>query len=156
MSKVNDVAPASPAGPTMLPAATAAESIALERYLIDTVGFPSEILMDAAGRAVAVQLVKRWPTARRIVVVCGPGNNGGDGFACARMLTALGLAPTVIATFALSRYTGIAAKFATLAHQLNPHLIVDDGAHAPGEVSRQLLAQADVIVDGLFGTGCRP
>jgi ADP-dependent NAD(P)H-hydrate dehydratase / NAD(P)H-hydrate epimerase len=153
---VTNLVSASSAGPIMLPAATAAESLAIERYLIDTVGFPSEILMEAAGRAVAAQIVARWPAARRIVIVCGPGNNGGDGFVCSRALTALGLAPTVIATSALARYTGVAAKFAALAHHLNPRLIVDDGAHAPSEVSRQLLAEADVVVDGLFGTGCRP
>ncbi len=142
--------------PGMLPAATAAESVAIERYLLETVGFPSEILMEAAGRAVAAQIVARWPTARRIVIVCGPGNNGGDGFVCSRVLAALGLAPVVIATCALAKYTGVAGKFAALAHHLNPSMIVDDGADAPSDVSRQLLAEADVVVDGLFGTGCRP
>ena len=53
----------------MLPVATAAESAAIDRYLIDTVGFPSEILMEAAGTAVAKEVRARWPHARRIVVV---------------------------------------------------------------------------------------
>nr|MBP9087384.1 NAD(P)H-hydrate dehydratase [Kofleriaceae bacterium] len=116
----------------------------------------SEILMEAAGRAVAAQIVARWPAARRIVIVCGPGNNGGDGFVCRRVLTTLGLASTVIATAKLARYTGVAGTFAALAHHLNPQLMVDDDVHGPCEVSRQLLAEADLVVDGLFGTGCRP
>lgn len=139
----------------MLPVATAAESAAIDRYLIDTVGFPSEILMEAAGTAVAKEVCARWPQARRIVVVCGPGNNGGDGFVCGRVLASMGAPVTVIASAPLARYRGVAGKFAKLAQFLDARLIVDDSAHAPSEVSRQLLAEADVVVDALFGTGAR-
>src|ERR671932_613022 len=58
-------------------------------------GTPSFSLMEMAGAAVARELLARHGRARRVAVLCGPGNNGGDGFVAARRLADAGLEPRI-------------------------------------------------------------
>ena len=58
---------------------------------------PGYTLMKRAGEAALRYLRSRWPTAHRIVIVCGGGNNGGDGYVLARFAQAAGLTVTVLA-----------------------------------------------------------
>src|SRR6056297_1530851 len=60
-------------------------------------GAPPSLLMEAAGRSVATDLRRAWPYAQRPLVLCGSGNNGGDGYVAARHLAQGGLRPTVLA-----------------------------------------------------------
>src|SRR5512134_4067019 len=59
-----------------------------DRRTIEEVGLPGSVLMENAGAAVAGVVFERFPGARRVVVLCGRGNNGGDGFVVARRLGA--------------------------------------------------------------------
>src|SRR6185295_10525978 len=71
---------------------TAAEMRALDRATIDEIGIPAVTLMETAGRAIADAAVRMLGAGRgHIAVVCGPGNNGGDGFVAARVLRDRGL-----------------------------------------------------------------
>src|SRR5690606_24476823 len=86
----------------------------------------------------------RWPRARRIAVVCGGGNNGGDGYVLATLARAAGLAVDLIQIGA--------------APTRSPAAQVVERWHAAGGVSRAgealaALAEADVVVDALFGIG---
>lgn len=103
-------------------------------------GYPSILLMEAAGRAVAAAVRERYPEAGRVVVVSGKGNNGGDGFVAARWLHFWGYE---VAVFAPEGHKGDAALArAALA------------AHLPiGPLEELDLSGAGVIVDALFGTG---
>ena len=72
----------------MIPVLTADEMRRADRHAIDEVGLPGPVLMENAGAAVARLVDERFPGARRVIVVCGRGNNGGDGFVVARRLGA--------------------------------------------------------------------
>jgi NAD(P)H-hydrate epimerase len=97
-------------------------------------------MMEAAGSAVAVAIGARWPM-RPVTVLCGPGNNGGDGFVAARHLAAAGWPVTLTLLGSSERLTGEAAHAATLW----------TGTTAP--VSVDSLDGAAIIVDALFGSG---
>ncbi|MEM6455983.1 MAG: NAD(P)H-hydrate epimerase, partial [Acidobacteriota bacterium] len=73
---------------------TPAAMAAVDRRAIETFGIPGMVLMENAARGLHDALTKRFPDARRVAILCGPGNNGGDGLALARLLAAAPDAPT--------------------------------------------------------------
>ncbi len=75
---------------------TAAEMRTIDRATSERFGVPSLTLMENAGSAVADYVLAHYPTAQRIVVFCGKGNNGGDGFVAARQLHQAGKTVQVI------------------------------------------------------------
>src|ERR1043166_1930092 len=103
-------------------------------------GVPSLTLMENAGRAVADEVVKRFVRGKA-VVLCGPGNNGGDGFVAARLLAAFGWDVSVALLGARETLKGDAAEMANRW----------DGAVVP--LTPDVLKDATVVVDALFGAG---
>ena len=79
---------------------------ALDAHAIEVLGIPGYTLMKRAGEAALRYLRTRWPTAHRIVIVCGGGNNGGDGYVLARFAQAAGLTVTVLAAIAPEQLRG--------------------------------------------------
>src|SRR5712671_5749242 len=75
---------------------TAAEMRDIDRATTELIGVPSLELMENAGSAVAEFVLERFPHAERIQVVCGRGNNGGDGFVAARKLQEAGKQVSVL------------------------------------------------------------
>lgn len=118
-----------------------------------TSGIPAEALMEVAGKSVAEAAREMLQPGGRVAVVCGAGNNGGDGFVAARYLLNQGMAVSVILTRApegLSGYAGqVLAPLADLG--ANVQLLTND-AGSVAEV-RRLLHHSDVIIDALLGTG---
>ncbi|MFB9068553.1 NAD(P)H-hydrate dehydratase [Pseudofulvimonas gallinarii] len=121
---------------------TAAEVRALERRLADE-GLPPSVLMQRAGAAIAAQVHSQWPQARRVLVLAGGGNNGGDGYVSARLLRERGIEVTVIATAEAKAPEAAEAAAAWRA--------------AGGQVrrwrSQAPLPEADLVVDALLGIG---
>ncbi len=110
-------------------------------------GAPPSRLMEAAGRSVATDLRSAWPLARRPLVLCGSGNNGGDGYVAARHLARAGLRPTVLA-LRPDGSKGDAAEGARRAWlEMADIGVLDEDALASA------LRDADVVIDALFGTG---
>jgi NAD(P)H-hydrate epimerase len=97
-------------------------------------------MMEAAGSAVAVAIGARW-SMRPVTVLCGPGNNGGDGFVAARHLAAAGWPVTLSLLGSLEKLTGEAAHAAHLWK----------GAIAPFSVDS--LHGHAIVIDALFGSG---
>src|SRR5262245_12844071 len=76
----------------MRPVVTADEMRALDRATIEEIGLPGMVLMETAGRAVADATGQALGASRGpVAVVCGPGNNGGDGYVVARVLRERGV-----------------------------------------------------------------
>lgn len=127
----------------------AAAARAVDRYVIDEIGLPGVVLMEHAAEAVVDVLMERWPAVHRVAVVCGPGNNGGDGWAVARLLVARRIDCEVVA---LGGGSGDAAVQARVTKALGVVVHQVGGPTVP-EVVERLLADADVVVDALFGVG---
>ena len=125
---------------------SSAQVRALDRYAIQQLHIPGYTLMKRAGEAALRYLRMRWPTCHRIVVVCGGGNNGGDGYVLARFAQAAGLKVTVLAAVPPDSLSGD-------ARQAHADFIASAGEAHPFTAER--LGEGEVIVDALFGTGLR-
>lgn len=126
------------------PLVGAASMRALDRHSIDVLGVPGDLLMESAGRAVVeVVLAERAGAAGPVLVVCGAGNNGGDGFVVARHLHLLGVPVRVLLIGERRKLRGDAAANATRLDKL--------GVAIANRTPRS--ADAAVLVDALFGTG---
>ncbi len=134
--------PALPAGPEQR-LYRAAQLRELDRLAIEQAGIPGRVLMERAGTAAFEVLRARFPGARRIGVVCGSGNNGGDGFVVARLASAAGLQVAVALVGDRARMSGDAAAV-TQAYQ-------DAGGKL--HALETALAAPEVVIDGLLGTG---
>jgi len=123
---------------------SANQAYELDRAAISADGLADGELMSRAGAAAFRLLRFRWPRAKRITIVCGPGNNGGDGYVLACELIAIGLHPLLVqldepgtkavdARRALARYREMGGAIAAFG---------DD-----------VIGDADVIVDAILGIG---
>lgn len=137
----------------MIPVVTAAEMRALDRATIDEIGLSGVTLMETAGRAVAEAALRMLGVGRgHVVIVCGSGNNGGDGFVAARVLRDRDIDAVVYLAVAREAVRGDART----------HLEILERA---GGAVRQLAAPAELaarephvqgaalVIDALFGTG---
>jgi ADP-dependent NAD(P)H-hydrate dehydratase / NAD(P)H-hydrate epimerase len=116
---------------------------AMDRHAIDELGVPGFTLMQRAAQAAFDVLKARWPQARRLVLLCGPGNNGGDAFLLGALALAQGLQATAVALADTAQGDAGQARQA----------FVDAGGDVLAAKGLPALPEADVLVDGLFGTG---
>jgi NAD(P)H-hydrate epimerase len=131
----------------MYRALTAEQAKAIELRAVSEAGASLAALMERAGAAVAHQ-VAEISDAGSILILAGPGNNGGDGWVAARLLAQAGREVRVIATRPPKELSGEAAAAASAA--------ADSGvAFTLADKSEAALGEADVIVDALLGIGAR-
>jgi NAD(P)H-hydrate epimerase len=119
---------------------------------IDELGVPSLVLMENAALGVVEALLARWPSARRVAVLCGPGNNGGDGLAVARHLLVRGLEPRVWLVHGGRELSGDAAVQRAICRAL-PLEVREVAGEEELSAALGSLAGAELVVDALFGTG---
>lgn len=122
----------------------AADTRAADRRAASEHGLAGGVLMERAGGAAFALLRERFPRDRRVAVVCGPGNNGGDGYVLARLAKEAGLATTVLSPANTAGLKGDAAVARNAWHKTGGTVQVFSVEH---------LQACDVIVDALFGTG---
>jgi NAD(P)H-hydrate epimerase len=134
-----------------------AELRSIDKRSAEELGLPTLVLMENAGRGAAAWLAERAPTTTRVLVLCGPGNNGGDGGVMARHLDAWGYPVRVVWFAAADRLRGdAAAQWNILAKSGIDQVAWDLEATPSADESDRLdalIAQSDWVVDGLLGTG---
>jgi len=132
---------------------SAAEMRQIDLVTSERFGVPSLTLMENAGTAVADFVIAHFPAAKRIGVLCGKGNNGGDGFVAARKLHQAGRDVRVLLLSERSELRGDAAEMFTKL----PVAPVTASSHEQLKAeSAGSVFETDVLVDAILGTGFRP
>ena len=134
---------------------SAVEMQTCDRATTEQFGIPSLDLMRTAAAAVAAFAREQFPRARRITVLCGRGNNGGDGMMAAHLLASVGLEVT---TLLLGTPTGLTGDVEIAWRKLtNPAHGIIHIVNLPEELVRHKSAlEADLFVDAVLGTGFKP
>lgn len=124
-----------------------AECKELDRLTTARYKIPSSILMEHAGFEVvrAVLSILGNAVRKKVLVVCGPGNNGGDGLVAARVLSDLGAEVSVYLTAAPTK--GDSKQNYEILQSINPKICIDSQQFPTA------LQKADCVIDALFGTG---
>jgi NAD(P)H-hydrate epimerase len=140
----------------MIKVVTAKEMQELDRRATAEYGIPSLLLMENAGSEATREMLVAFPALlrSRVVILCGRGNNGGDGFVVARHLLNRG---ATVETFLLARRDDVRGDA-----RVNLDILEKMGA-APAEIGdagemaalSDRIASADVVVDALLGTGAQ-
>ena len=135
---------------------TAAEMMEVDRLTTASYGIPSAVLMENAGKSVARFIQRRFTDSehRLIFVLCGKGNNGGDGFVVARHLLDMGATPEVILFCDPREMKGEAQDNLRRWENVSGELHVVRTSAELGEW-RSKLRSCDILVDALLGTGVR-
>src|SRR5437588_9861664 len=132
---------------------TATEMREIDRITSERFGVPSLTLMENAGTAVAEFVLAEYPAAQKISVVCGKGNNGGDGFVAARKLHEAGREVGVLLLADSAELRGdAAAMFKKLPV---PPINLTFGSDLKKNSGIPMF-QGNVVVDAILGTGFRP
>lgn len=134
-----------------LPAYCAAQVKDNEAKVAAAQGIEMYSLMESAGGAVFSLLRFLWPKAAKVLVLCGKGNNGGDGFICARQLHQVAIDVVVLSLVAKNELKGDALK-AYLQLEQSGVEVMQAGELALADYIQQD-SSAEIIVDSLFGIG---
>ncbi len=133
---------------------TAAEMGATDARTVSDYGISFAALMENAGSAVARFVRRELPNAQSIVVLCGKGNNGGDGFVAARHLARSGCEVTVLLLGQVTGTTGEAREM--LEALTTPPIEITDAAQLNHEPVTDLCSNAHLFIDAVLGTGFKP
>lgn len=135
---------------------TAAQMREADRATIEDLGIPSLVLMENAGRQVVAAIEASFPdmSMRRVAVLAGRGNNGGDGFVIARTLFERVIDVPVFLIGRLAEVRGDARHNLEVLGRLGLN-VVEIGDEQDWELHSSDISACDLIVDAMFGTGLR-
>ncbi len=135
-----------------LPALSREQVRRVDQIALDVYGIPGAVLMENAGRGAAAIIDELAGSSRGIVVIlCGSGNNAGDGYVIARHLELFGREVRIVSIVDLDSLKGDARLNADIARKSE----IEIRTAVDRNQLQALLADAEVIVDGLLGTGSR-
>ena len=130
----------------------------VDRWAIEEIGVAGVVLMENAGRNCAEIIMEKVASDRpaKVCIFCGTGNNGGDGFVIARHLSNNGIGVTVVICGEKGKIGGDAKVNLDILEKLGQPIetLNMGGADIAGRV-RQFTADADMVVDSIFGTGLK-
>ncbi|MBI4888302.1 MAG: NAD(P)H-hydrate epimerase, partial [Acidobacteria bacterium] len=134
----------------------AAQMREADRYTIEEIGIPSLVLMENAGRQVvsAMEAAYESRLEGRVAVLCGRGNNGGDGFVVARTLMQRGIDAAVVLIGAVAEVRGDARLNLDILGRLGA-TVVEVGDEQTWELHFSEISQCSLIVDAIVGTGLK-
>ena len=132
---------------------SAAEMRDIDRVTSERFGVPSLTLMENAGTAVAEFVASKYPDAKEITLICGKGNNGGDGFVAARRLREMGKEVRVVLLASPADLRGDAAEMFKKM-QVAPLVLKSHDDLISGKAHGAF--DGDLILDALLGTGFHP
>ena len=133
---------------------TANEMRQIDQQTIEGIGILGIVLMENAGRAVVATIQKHFSGCRRVAVVIGKGNNGGDGLVAARLIALTGCSVQIILVSPPYQFTGDALTNLQIAQNLNLPIVQALSETDLDKLERQI-SQCELIVDAIFGTGLR-
>lgn len=134
---------------------SAEEMQTCDRVTTESFGVPSIELMRAASAAIDAFAREIFPDAQRVTVLCGKGNNGGDGMMAARLLARAGLEVTTLLLGSQYELKGDAAT-AWRELSLSPNRYISE-VDSPAELRTHNAAlETDLIIDAVLGTGFKP
>jgi len=134
---------------------SAEEMQACDRVTTERYGVPSIELMRAASAAVDVFVREQFPPARRVTVLCGRGNNGGDGMMAARLLAKAGLQVTTLLLGSQYELKGDAAT-AWRELSVSPNRYLYEVNSAAELKAHNAALETDLMIDAVLGTGFKP
>jgi NAD(P)H-hydrate epimerase len=134
----------------------AAQMREADRFTIEEIGIPSLVLMENAGRQVVAAMEASYEARLngRVAVLCGHGNNGGDGFVVARTLMQRGIDTSVFVIGPLTQVRGDAKTNLDILGRLGV-TVVEIGDEQSWELHFSEISQCTLIVDAIFGTGLK-
>ncbi len=130
---------------------TAKAAKALDEKLKKDIGISVLVLMENAGRSLAAEGLRILNGKKDVALFCGKGNNGGDGFVCARHLLAYGIKPDVFLAGRISDVQGEARANLNILRKLKIKITeIDENKLA---FIKQKIPKYDLIIDALLGVG---
>ena len=137
---------------------TAAEMRQIDQDTIKDIGIPGIVLMETAGSAIVRAIEQHYPTHKRIGILAGKGNNGGDGIVIARQLAHIGYDVYLFLVSPPESFTGEAAVNLQIAKNLAlriEEILTDATLETEESVSFNYITRCELLVDAIFGTGLR-
>lgn len=122
---------------------TGKEMQEIDRYMIEEIGIPSASLMERAGSSLFEEILRVVPSPKRVGVLAGSGNNGGDGVLAARLFALRGVETRV---YYLSNPMN-------LKNEAKRQYLIAEKCHVTFTNEIEDLKDCDVLIDGAFGTG---
>ena len=131
----------------------------MDQTVINNYKIPGIVLMENAGREVALAVENLWnrqkcSISKKIVIFCGKGNNGGDGFVAARHLSNMGFDITVFLLANPNKIAGDAAVNFEIIKNMGIQIKIIDDELDLNDTKKEI-SDASVLVDAIFGTGLK-